>query len=82
VYEPLFGSFTIRILSFLPCSFCVSPSENIKHGHVRTVTEVEVRSRNVTAASLSFGVARAVIRIRIKEVGGRMDGSIEGGVID
>jgi len=49
---------------------------------VRTVTEVEVRSRNVTAASLSFGVARAVIRIRIKEVGGRMDGSIEGGVID
>lgn len=83
MYVPLFVSFAIRILSFLPRPFCVFPSENIKHENVRkTVTDVEVRSRNVTAASLSFSVTRAVIRIRIKEVDGRMDGSIEGGLID
>jgi hypothetical protein len=50
-------------------SFCVYPSENIKHEHARrTVTDVKAQSRNVTVASLSFDVTRAVIRIRIKEV--------------
>lgn len=75
--------FHLRILSFLPRPFCVYHSENIKHEHVRrTVTDVKVRSRNDTVASLSFGVTRAVIRIRMKEVDGRMDGTIEGGLID
>jgi len=58
------------------------PRENIKHEHVRrTVTDVKVGYCNVTTASLSFGVTRAVIRIRIKEVDGRMNGSVEGGLI-
>jgi hypothetical protein len=83
VYVPLFGSFTVRILSFLPHPLCVYPSENIKHMHVRRrVTDVKVRPRNVTAASLSLSVTGAVIRIRIKKVERRMDGSIEGGLID
>ena len=81
MYAPLFGSFTIRILSFLPRAFCVFSVENVKHGDVRrTATDVKVRSGNITADSLSFAVARAVIRIRIKEGDGRMYGSIEGGL--
>ena len=81
MYAPLFGSFTIRILSFLPRPFCVFPVENIKHGDVRrTATDVKVRSANVTAAFLSFAVARAVIRIIIKVRDGRMYGSIEDGL--
>jgi len=83
VYVPLFGSFTARILSFLPHLLCVYPRENIKHVHVRRrVTDVKVRPRNVTAAYLSLSVTGAVFRIRIKEADGLMNGSIEGGLID
>ena len=75
MYVLLFGSFTARILSFLPRALCVYPGENIKHVHVRRrVTDVKVRPRNVTAAFLSLSVTGAVIRIRIKEVDGRTDG--------
>jgi hypothetical protein len=49
--------------------------------HVRR-SVTDDRSRNVTAASPSFGVKRAAFRIRIREVDRRMDGSIEDGLID
>ena len=67
VYVPLFGSFTLRIFSFISSTLWVYPGENIRHVQVRrTDTVFEDPYPNVTVVSLSFDVTKALITIRIK----------------